>query len=337
MEFYGTLGPACVDAGTLDGLLDAGMTGVRLNLSHAGLEASRDWLNAFREAAARAGKPAALLIDLQGPELRAGNTAPLPLDEGAVIRLGRELPIPRILFPALEPGMTLLLDDGAFLLRAAACHPGHIDCQIERGGLLLPGKSIAAPQARLYPPTLTAADLENLSRAAEYGVTGVMLPFVRNAEDLLCLRDALAKAGAAHVRIFAKLENRAGVEKLPELLAHADEIVIARGDLGNDMPLWELPAVQKRISAQCRAAGKPFMVVTQLLHSMGHSAVPTRAEVSDIFNAVLDGAASLMLTGETAAGEYPVEAMRYLCRTAGEALRVMGGENGNTVGQTGCA
>lgn len=326
MEFYGTLGPACVDPAVLGELFDAGMTGIRLNLSHAGLKASEEWLKAFRQAAIRAGKPASLLIDLQGPELRTQNSAPVRLRQGALISLGTEVPIPQVLFAALKPGAELLLDDGAFLLRVTDCCPGRIGCRVERGGLLLPRKSIAAPETVLYPPTLTAADLDNLSQAGEYGVTGVMLPFVRDAKDLLCLREALEKAKAPHIRIFAKLENRAGVEKLPELLPHADEIVIARGDLGNDMPLWELPAVQKRISAQCRAAGKPFMVVTQLLHSMQHSAVPTRAEVSDIFNAVLDGAASLMLTGETAAGEYPVEAMKYLCRTAKEAMRVMGGE-----------
>lgn len=324
MEFYGTLGPACADEAILDALFDAGMTGVRLNLSHAGLKASESWLDTFRQAASRAGKPVSLLIDLQGPELRTQNSAPLQLHEGTRIGLGTELPVPPILFSALEPGAALLLDDGAFLLRVTARRPEQIECRIERGGLLLPRKSIAAPGTALYPPTLTEADLENLSRAAEYGVTGVMLPFVRSAADLLCLRQVLEKA--PHIRIFAKLENRAGVEKLPELLPHADEIVIARGDLGNDMPLWELPAVQKKVSAQCRAGGEPFMVVTQLLHSMQHSAVPTRAEVSDIFNAVLDGASSLMLTGETAVGKYPVEAMQYLCRTAKEALRVMDGD-----------
>ena len=131
---------------------------------------------------------------------------------------------------------------------------------------------------------------------------------------------ALEQAGAGQIRIFAKIESLAGVQALPEFLPLVDEVVIARGDLGNAMPLWELPRCQKQLSAVCRSAGVPFMVVTQMLDSMCSRAVPTRAEVSDIYNAVADGASSVMLTGETAAGQYPVEAMEYLVRTARTAL-----------------
>ena len=139
-------------------------------------------------------------------------------------------------------------------------------------------------------------------------------------EDIRTLRRALEQAGAGQIRIFAKIENLAGVQTLPEFLPLVDEVVIARGDLGNAMPLWELPRCQKQLSAVCRSAGVPFMVVTQMLDSMCSRAVPTRAEVSDIYNAVSDGASSVMLTGETAAGQYPVEAMEYLVRTARTAL-----------------
>jgi len=170
-------------------------------------------------------------------------------------------------------------------------------------------------------PTLTESDLKNIGLASQYGVTGVMQPFVRGKHDLVTLREALVAAGAEQVEIFAKIENLQGVAALDELLPYCDHVVIARGDLGNAMPLWELPRVQKEISEKCRKAGKPFMVVTQMLDSMHERAVPTRAEVSDIYNAVLDGAASVMLTGETAAGKYPVEAMEYLVRTGQEALR----------------
>ena len=137
---------------------------------------------------------------------------------------------------------------------------------------------------------------------------------------LRTLRQALAEAGAPEIRVFAKIENLEGVQALPQFLDLADEIVIARGDLGNAMPLWELPACQKQLTQICCSAGVPFMVVTQLLDSMQHSAVPTRAEVSDVYNAALDGAASLMLTGETAAGQWPIQAMEYLVRTAETAL-----------------
>ena len=170
---------------------------------------------------------------------------------------------------------------------------------------------------------LFRSDRENLRLARDYGVTGVMQPFVRGREDLEAVRAALDQAGGRDIRLFAKIENLDGVEKLAELIPAADEIVIARGDLGNSGPLWKLPALQKRIAAACREAGRPFMVVTQMLASMEQNPVPTRAEVSDIFNAVLDGAASVMVTGETAVGKHPVAAMEYLAGTVREAERYL--------------
>ena len=166
-------------------------------------------------------------------------------------------------------------------------------------------------------------DLQNLSLAVSYGVTGVMQPFVRDKNDLETVRSTLDRFGGKDIRLFAKIENQEGVRNLDELIPACDEIVIARGDLGNAMPLWELPRVQKDISKKCRVAGRDFMVVTQMLYTMEHAAVPTRAEVSDIFNAVCDGAASVMVTGETAVGDYPVEAIRYLFKTASEAVQYL--------------
>ena len=328
LAIYGTLGPACKEVGTLKALFEAGMTGVRLNLSHTDLDDCAQWLENLRAAGKEAGVAPELLIDLKGPELRVDALeVPIPLTEGEEVTIGEGgIPMPPILFTALTPGQEILLDDGAMLLAVCTCNKGSARCLVRRGGTLKGRKSIAAPGAKLHPPTLTESDLRNLQVAKAHGVTAVMLPFVRDKEDILTLRKALEEAGAPDIRILAKLENRAGVHTLPTLLPYADEIIIARGDLGNDMPLWKLPRVQKEIAANCRAAGQPFMVVTQLLHSMQAAAVPTRAEVSDIFNAVLDGAASLMLTGETAVGAYPVEAMRYLCSTAAEALGYLAGQ-----------
>lgn len=317
MHFYGTIGPACATAETLQQMVKAGMTGIRMNLSHGSLAAHADWLALLRDA----GIPE-LLIDLQGPELRIGQLAqPLELAAGDELLLGiRGVPCPAALVDAARTGQELLLDDGRLLVRVTAQNPGTLVCVVERGGTLQSRKSIAAPGLAVPSPTLTAEDEENLRIAASCGVTGVMLPFVRGAEDIRTLRRALDAAGAGHIRIFAKIENLAGVQALPEFLPLVDEVVIARGDLGNAMPLWELPRCQKQLSAACKAANVPFMVVTQMLDSMLHHAVPTRAEVSDIYNAVLDGASSLMLTGETAAGQYPVQAMEYLVKTAQTAL-----------------
>lgn len=299
MEFYGTIGPACAQPETLQRMVEAGMTGIRMNLSHGPLSAHKDWLDIIHAV----GIPQ-LLIDLQGPELRIGTlTRPLVLEPGQSLRLGQGgVPCP------------------AALVQVAGADGAALQCTVVRGGTLQSRKSLAAPGLEVASPTLTEADLQNLQLAEACGVTGVMLPFVRGAEDIRTLRRALEQAGAGQIRIFAKIENLAGVRTLPEFLPLVDEVVIARGDLGNAMPLWELPRCQKQLSAVCRSAGVPFMVVTQMLDSMCSRAVPTRAEVSDIYNAVADGASSVMLTGETAAGQYPVEAMEYLVRTARTAL-----------------
>ncbi len=330
MEYYATLGPACADRETLVRMFRYGMTGVRLNLSHGDLEQDRDWLRCLRDAAGICGASPEILIDLMGPSLRLLylNTD-LDVNVGDLISFGAgtELLVPEMLLEFGEDGDHLLLDDGKLefeVLTTAGASGRGADSfltRVLRGGRILPGKSLALVGKELPMPTLTESDRKNIRQAAQYGVTGVMLPFVRNKEDLLTLRQALHEAGSPGIRIFAKIENMQGVANLDELIPYADHIVIARGDLGNAMPLWKLPGVQKTIARKCAAAGKPFMVVTQMLDSMHEKAAPTRAEVLDIYNAVLDGASSVMLTGETAAGKYPAEAMMYLVNTGEEARR----------------
>ena len=321
LDLYGTLGPACSDVQTLTAMFEAGMTGLRLNLSHVTLPHAASQLAAMHEAAKRCGKRAQLLIDMQGPELRIGVlSAPLELSEGERISVGSTgIPVPGLVLPHLVHGQQMLLDDGKLLLEILENRGDSALARVLRGGLLRSRKSIALPGSRLHPPTMAELDLQNISYARQYGVTAVMQPFVRDREDLETVRRALSDAGCEDIRLFAKIENLEGVANLEDLIPACDEVVIARGDLGNAMPLWELPRVQKEIAAKCRANGRAFMVVTQMLASMEHSAVPTRAEVSDIFNAVCDGAASVMVTGETAVGEYPVEVIRYLANTAAQA------------------
>lgn len=357
IDIYGTLGPSCSDYETLKEMFSLGMTGVRLNLSHVTLPQSAARIAVMQKAAADAGVKPQLLIDMQGPELRVGRfETPVTLtdggdallvpppkggdalpggasaNEGALPGGGGTadaplIPVPQLIVPYLKPGQEVLLDDGKLLLSVtgpasgALSGSGAVRARVLRGGVLIERKSIALPGAHIYPPTLTETDLLNLLIAKNYGVTAVMQPFVRNRKDLETVRGVLDGADEKHIRLFAKIENTDGAAKLEELLPAADEIVIARGDLGNAVPLWELPGVQKNIAARCLAAGKPFMVVTQMLASMEEKPVPTRAEVSDIFNAVLDGAASVMVTGETAAGRYPAEVIRYLVNTVRAAER----------------
>jgi len=327
LSIYGTFGPACGDAKTMEAMFRAGMTGMRLNLSHTGLADSTHILADFHAAAKAACVQPELLIDMQGPELRIGAlSAPLTLMDGSTVTLGDGgIPVPKETLPVMWAGDEVLLDDGKLSLRVLENHNNYVTAQVERGGVLTGRKSLKLknPAAVVDMPVLTQHDLNNVRLAAQHGVTGLMQPFVRSGRDLQQVRAALNENGARSVKIFAKIENLEGVAHLDDILPHADAVIIARGDLGNDMELWQLPGVQKDIAAACRAAGKPFVVVTQMLASMEHSPVPTRAEVSDIFNAVLDGASGVMVTGETAVGKYPVDTIRYLTNTAAAAVAWM--------------
>ncbi len=322
-EIYGTFGPACREQATLEAMFRAGMTGMRLNLSHCDLADSADMLAAYRAAAKAVGVDVQLVIDTQGPELRLGDLeTPLLLRDGGAATLGAGgIPVPAVVLEALERGCEVLLDDGKISLRVIERCGDHAAAEVVRGGTLTGRKSVKLPGKNLHLPVLTERDLANIRCAAEFGVTGLLQPFVHSRNELRTLRAILAEHGAGHLKIFAKIETLEGAANLADILPEADVVVIARGDLGNDMPLWQLPAVQKDLSAACRKAGKPFLVVTQMLASMEHAPVPTRAEVSDIFNAVVDGAWGVMVTGETAVGQYPAETIRYLSETAREACR----------------
>lgn len=318
VRIYGTIGPACRDTEILKQMFKEGMDGLRLNLSHTSLAEASAMIESCRRAARECGVRPELLIDMQGPELRVGRLeVPVRLTEGEFVAAD-DILLPEAVKRVLEyrdPGQEILLDDGKILLRSECGH----GLRVVRGGLLESRKSVALPGCTFRAPAMTDNDRDQIKRAKEYGVTAVMQPFVRSKEDLIEVRNALDEAGCKDIRLLAKIENRDGISRLEELIPYCDEVVIARGDLGNAMDLWELPAAQKRISAICREADRDFMVVTQMLDSMTHRQVPTRAEVSDIFNAVADGASSVMVTGETAAGDHPVLVMRYLCRTVREA------------------
>lgn len=322
MELYGTLGPACADAQTLGLMLDAGMTGARLNLSHTGLEGGARFIEALFEAGRSRGVEPELLIDTQGPELRTGTLAsPLTLSKGDIVTLGGEgIPLPQTVLELLRPGVELLLDDARLSLGVLESDGASARAEVLRGGVLGSRKGVTLPGLEAAAPPLTESDRQNLAAARSWGVTAVMQSFTRSASDIAAVRGVLDAGGGETIRVFAKVESRGGVEALPELLGVSDMIVIARGDLGSSCGLYAVPSLQKSIAKQCREAGTPFMVVTQLLYSMQKNPVPTRAEVSDIYNAVLDGASALMLTNETAAGEYPVAAMAALARAARSAL-----------------
>lgn len=326
IEIYGTLGPCCSDRNTLENMFREGMTGIRLNLSHGSLEDSRKMIDAYQAAAKQAEVVPQLLIDMQGPELRIGTFASFELKAEEQVTLGPDgrIPLSAVISDQLEAGDHILLDDGRIEAELLERNGSEWSVSVVRGGMLSSRKSIKAIGKNIYGPVVTEDDRRNLADAGKYGVTAIMQPFVRNAQDLRQLREVMNECGAGDLRIFAKIENMEGVQHIDEIAEEADMIVIARGDLGNDMPLWQLPRIQKLLEEACLKKNCPFMVVTQMLASMTENPVPTRAEVSDIFNAAADGASAVMVTNETAAGKYPVEVIRYLCRTAaeGEAYRV---------------
>jgi pyruvate kinase len=341
MDFFGTLGPACCTKDVLREMFDVGMSGVRLNLSHTSLTECEDWIGQLDLACEGRMNKRKLLIDLQGPELRIGILKkPLLLQEGQKVCLAdvadaseEDIPVSKQILWELQLENRVLLDDGKLLLSVVeildhegatvkdSCPPGgRIVCEVLRGGELTSRKSIAIPGVKIDLPTLTAADIKNLGLAKKYGVTGVMLPFVRSRQDLINLRNTLMQADASHIKIYAKVENLEGVKQLETLLDACDEIVIARGDLGNAIDLTKLPRLQEEIAQVCKNYGRNFMVVTQMLASMEKAEVPTRAEVTDVYHAVKQGASSVMLTAETAVGVNPVKAMKVLVETAKTAL-----------------
>ena len=325
-DILGTLGPSCENEETLRAMFAEGMTGIRINLSHVMLKDCRDKIHRIQSAARTNGITPKILIDMQGPEIRIGNMPELELAEGMSFSLGKGgVPVEQIVLDSMEKELEILLDDGKILAQVTDIADDRSGAMlvVKRGGKLVGRKSLAIVGKAIDSPAMTENDIENIKIASEFGVTAVMQPFVRNAEDLKCVRRALDENGGSEIELFAKIENMAGVENLTTFFPYADEIVIARGDLGNAMPLWELPRVQKEIAKACNAEHKRFMVVTQMLSSMEHSKVPTRAEVSDIYNAVTDGASSVMVTGETAIGENPVEVIRYLKKTAETAVNAM--------------
>lgn len=327
-EIFATLGPACAQADILEKMFLEGMTGMRLNLSHTSLRQSGRMLHDFQLAAQRAGVQPELLIDMQGPEVRIGELhAPLQLKKSqeVIFTVPNNMQPRTDMIPAepqvlsvLEPGDHVLLDDGKIELVVTSVKPA-VTARVLRAGTLQNKKSLKVQGKQICGPVLTDQDMENIRMAKDYGVTALMQPFVTKGSQLLEVKQALHKNGLKHIRIFAKIENREGIHQIQDILPAADMVVIARGDLGNDMPLWKLPAAQKTISEACKKEGKPFLVVTQLLASMADHPYPTRAEVSDIFHAVADGASAVMVTNETAVGKYPVEVIRYLKKTACEA------------------
>ena len=318
MDYYGTLGPSCADPSILIKMIRAGMTGIRLNLSHGMLSSFIPQLEALHIAEKDTGRKMKVLIDARGSETRTGVLEhPIVLKADQTVYIGKEIPLDKETSDQLESGMICSIDDGKIQIEILSGKK----CKVLKGGLLLSRKSFAVKGRVLLRDIMTEDDEENIKAASRMGIGCVMQPFVRSAEDVIGFKKRLSGLGAPQMCLFAKIEDPFGLLNINEIAEAADCIVFARGDLGNNTDPWLLPGEQKRIASVCKEIGKPFIVATQLLASMENSPVPTRTELNDIYNSVLDGAGGLMLTGETASGKYPDEAMRYLVLTAEEAVK----------------
>jgi pyruvate kinase len=323
-KIVATIGPSTRSPEKIAALIKAGMDGARLNLSHGTQEDHAHTAELVREAERDAGRPIALIADLQGPKLRVGElNGELVLENGASVVIAGEdvaqpddLPVsPAVLGSVLHPGNDVLIDDGHIRLRVEAVERGRARCEVLVGGPVVANKGVNLPGVPLPIPSLTRKDLDDLDAALGFGVDYVALSFVRSAADVKALR-TLIEARGSHAWVIAKIEKSEAVAALDEILAEAHGVMVARGDLGVEIGAAEVPLLQKRIIHHALERAKPVITATQMLESMIHTPEPTRAEASDVANAILDGTSAIMLSGETAIGEYPVESVAVMDRIA---------------------
>ena len=322
-----TIGPACDNEETLTGLCRAGMNVARLNFSHGTQEEHLRRINLIKKVREQLNLPIAIMLDTKGPEYRIGTfrDGPVTLPDGGTFTLTTEDVIGdetrvsvsyRKLTEELAEGDTVLINNGLVILKVLRTEGSDILCRVEAGGVLSDRKSMNFPGKVLRQDFLSEQDRKDILFGVENDIDFVAASFVSTREDVQSIRDLLDENGGKDVDIIAKIENRSGVEHIEDICAVADGIMVARGDLGVEIPFMEVPALQKYLISKCRMLGKRVITATEMLESMIQNPRPTRAEISDVANAVYDGSSAIMLSGETAAGKYPVQAVETMAKTA---------------------
>ena len=323
-KIVATLGPASAGGEEISRLIEAGMDGARLNFSHGSHSDHGTSAKLVRDAQVAFGRPLALIADLQGPKLRIGELArPVELEVGDTVVVADEgsarvddLPVaPGVLGSVLARDQDVLVDDGHVRLRVERVEGNRALCRVITGGIVEPHKGVNVPGVPLPVPSLTDKDLQDLEFAVGLGVDYVAQSFVRSRSDVAALRAKLETAGS-QAWVIAKIELQEAVAAIDEILDEADAVMIARGDLGVEVGAADVPLLQKHIILAALERGKPAITATQMLESMVHRPEPTRAEASDVANAILDGTSAVMLSAETAIGEYPVEAVQTMAKIA---------------------
>jgi pyruvate kinase len=325
-KIVATLGPASSNAEMIARLFAAGADVFRINMSHTSHDRMRELVSLIRAVERDTGRPIGILVDLQGPKLRLGsfNGGSVLVKNGDTFVLDSDntpgdaarayLPHPEI-FAAAEPGHTLLIDDGKVKLRVVEAGPKRMVTRVEVAGKLSDRKGVSVPDSTIPFSALTAKDLSDLEAALDTGIDWIALSFIQRPEDIAEAK----KITRGRALVMAKIEKPQAVARLAEIIELADALMVARGDLGVEMPLEKVPGVQKQMTRLGRTTGKPVVVATQMLESMISSPVPTRAEVSDVATAIFEGADAVMLSAESAAGQYPAEAVATMSRIAEEA------------------
>ncbi|KKU07602.1 MAG: Pyruvate kinase [Candidatus Magasanikbacteria bacterium GW2011_GWA2_45_39] len=335
-----TIGPASKETDTLIQMIQAGMNVARLNFSHGTYGDHAQLIAKIRAAAAHCKEPVGILADLQGPRLRMGyipdpgvevkDHEEVVFDTAATVYKGRGKPLP-LIFPELTRWIKkedrILIDDGHVEVTVERIQKKLIKCKVVHGGVIKAHKGINTPDTHLKIASLTAKDKKDVAFLAKQGVDWFGFSFVQTARDVKELRALIARhtpkkeSVHTHARILAKIESYQAVRNIEEIIGAADGVMVARGDLGLELPAEEVPILQKRIVQMCVKAAKPVIVATQMLDSMIHSPRPTRAEVSDVANAVIDHTDAIMLSGETASGEYPLQAVKMMARICARTER----------------
>ncbi|HEX8591195.1 MAG TPA: pyruvate kinase [Candidatus Paceibacterota bacterium] len=344
-KIVATIGPKTESEEMLTRLIEAGLNVMRLNMSHGDHAEHLARIENGRRVAAALDKPVAILQDLAGPKIRTGiyKTERITIEEGAALTLTTEECVGSperiyVNYPKLpeevRSGSVIMLDDGKKKLEVVAVEGSEIHCRVIVGGELKQRRGVNVPGAYLSIDTITPKDREDLAFGVKNGVDMVALSFVRRPQDVIDLRAVLKELGAPHIQIISKIETQEAIENLDEVLAVSDGAMVARGDLAIEIPAEEVPRRQKEIIRKCNELGKPVITATQLLETMIYSPVPTRAEISDVANAVFDGTDAVMLSEETTLGAYPVEAVETLARIAAEAEKTSPALTGASVSDT---
>lgn len=327
-KIVATIGPASRSPEILKQMVQAGMSVARLNFSHGNYEDHAQTVALIRSVSEELDTPITIFQDLQGPKIRVGEMPEggMKLIEGSLLTLvpvadfNQQSDTASIDYPFLaeeaEPGTQILLDDGLLELNVKSIQGNALDCLVMKGGLLKSHKGVNLPSLNLQLPSMTEKDMQDLEFGLSQGVDWVSLSFVRKAEDVRVLKQFLADRGRADVPVLAKIEKPQAIQNLEEILPECNAIMVARGDLGVEIPPERVPKLQKHIIRRCNQLGIPVITATQMLESMIQNPRPTRAEASDVANAIVDGTDAVMLSGESAVGAYPVEAVTMMSRIA---------------------